>query len=84
MDWSLGDPYAQYPFLRSVLGYKHPWMYYGAMFLDPILRFNWIFYAIYVDDLQHSAILSFLIALSEACRRGMWAIFRVENEHCTK
>lgn len=58
-------------------------MYYVAIFLDPILRFNWIFYAIYGDDLQHSAILSFLIGLSEVFRRGMWTIFRVENEHCT-
>ncbi|KAK8173246.1 EXS family-domain-containing protein [Phyllosticta citrichinensis] len=58
-------------------------MYYVAIFLDPILRFNWIFYAIYGNDLQHSAILSFIIGVSEVFRRGMWTIFRVENEHCT-
>ncbi|KAI9706892.1 MAG: hypothetical protein M1820_004671 [Bogoriella megaspora] len=83
MDWSLGDPYAHYPFLRDVLGYKQIWMYYVAMVLDPILRFNWIFYAIYTEDVQHSAILSFFVALSEVLRRGMWTLFRVENEHCT-
>ena len=53
------------------------------MILDPILRFNWIFYAIYSSELQHSALLSFFVGLSEVCRRGMWTLFRVENEHCT-
>lgn len=53
------------------------------MFLDPIFRFNWIFYIIYTKELQHSAILSFLVGFSEISRRGMWTLFRVENEHCT-
>lgn len=53
------------------------------MVLDPLLRFNWIFYAIYSHDLQHSALLSFAVSLSEVFRRGMWSLFRVENEHCT-
>ena len=79
----LCDPYAEHRFLRDVLGYKRPWVYYLAMILDPILRFNWIFYAIYSDELQHSALLSFFVGFSEVCRRGMWTLFRVENEHCT-
>jgi len=79
----LCNPYAENPFLRDVLGYKRPWVYYLAMFLDPILRFNWIFYMIYTEELQHSAILSFLVGFSEISRRGMWTLFRVENEHCT-
>lgn len=53
------------------------------MVLDPVLRFNWIFYAIFSHDLQHSAILSFFVSFSEVCRRAMWTLFRVENEHCT-
>lgn len=53
------------------------------MILDPILRFNWIFYAIFSDELQHSALLSFFVGFSEVCRRGIWTLFRVENEHCT-
>lgn len=53
------------------------------MILDPILRFNWIFYIIYSQDLQHSALLSFFVSLSEVIRRGIWTLFRVENEHCT-
>lgn len=53
------------------------------MIVDPILRFNWIFYAIFAKELQHSAILSFLVGFTEICRRGIWTLFRVENEHCT-
>ncbi|KAL8898259.1 MAG: hypothetical protein Q9207_006801 [Kuettlingeria erythrocarpa] len=83
MDWSLGNPYAQNPFLREHLGYKRPSAYYTAMALDPILRFNWIFYVIFTNSLQHSALLSFMVSLSEVLRRAMWTLFRVENEHCT-
>lgn len=83
MDWSLLNYFAPYPFLRENLGYNYPSIYYVAMIIDPILRFNWIFYAIYSDDLQHSALLSFFVGFSEVCRRGMWTLFRVENEHCT-
>jgi hypothetical protein len=82
MDWSLCQPDAQKRFLRNVRGYKPTWPYYLAMVVDPILRFNWIFYIIYTHDLQHSSIASFLIAFSEVSRRGMWTLFRVENEHC--
>lgn len=83
MDWSLCNPNAKHPYLRDVLGFRKVWVYYVAMILDPILRFNWIFYAIYTHNIQHSAILSFFVSFSEICRRGMWSIFRVENEHCT-
>lgn len=83
MDWSLLNPYAKKRFLRDTLAYKQTWIYYGAMVLDPILRFNWIFYAIFAHEIQHSAILSFLISFSEVIRRGIWLVFRVENEHCT-
>jgi len=83
MDWSLLDPHAKHKFLRQTLAYKSTWPYYIAMVIDPIIRFNWIFYAIYTADVQHSTIVSFLVGLTEVCRRGMWVIFRVENEHCT-
>lgn len=83
MDWSLGNPYATYPYLRNTLGYRRVWIYYAAMLLDPILRFTWIFYAIFGYETQHSTFVSYLIALAEVMRRGIWANFRVENEHCT-
>ncbi|KAE8151110.1 EXS family-domain-containing protein [Aspergillus avenaceus] len=83
MDWSLGNPYAKHPLLREVLAFRKAWVYYVAMVADVVIRFNWIFYAIFAHDIQHSAVLSFVIGFSEICRRGMWTIFRVENEHCT-
>jgi xenotropic and polytropic retrovirus receptor 1 len=83
MDWSLGNPYAAHPYLRDTLGYRRVWIYYVAMVVDPLLRFTWIFYAIFGHETQHSTLVSFIIALAEVSRRGMWASFRVENEHCT-
>lgn len=83
MDWSLGDPFAANPFLRKTLGYKKVWTYYVAMLIDPMIRFNWVFYTFIPLQIQHSAVTSFLVAFSEILRRGMWTLFRVENEHCT-
>jgi hypothetical protein len=83
MDWSLLQPHANRKYLREVRGFKNPYWYYLAMCIDPILRFNWIFYSIYTHDLQHSTLVSFLVGLSEVTRRGMWTLFRVENEHCS-
>ncbi|KAF7868388.1 hypothetical protein EAF04_004920 [Stromatinia cepivora] len=83
MDWSLLQPGANKPFLRDVRGFKATWWYYAAMIIDPLLRFNWIFYSIYTHNLQHSSSVSFFVGLSEISRRGMWTLFRVENEHCS-
>ncbi|KAI9930049.1 Xenotropic and polytropic retrovirus receptor 1 [Aspergillus wentii] len=83
MDWSLGNPYAKHPLLRDVLAFRRAWVYYVAMVIDVIIRFNWIFYAIFAHDIQHSQVLSFAVSFSEICRRGVWTVFRVENEHCT-
>lgn len=80
----LGDYSAAHPFLRKQLGYKRVSFYYFAMVIDPILRFNWIFYIIFKSNMQHSALLSFSLSLSEIIRRGIWTVIRVENEHCTK
>ncbi|KAJ5317972.1 SPX N-terminal [Penicillium antarcticum] len=83
MDWSLGNPYAKNPMLREVLAFRRVWVYYVAMVLDVVIRFNWIYYAIFIRNIQQSALLSFMVSFSEVCRRGIWSIFRVENEHCT-
>lgn len=82
MDMSLGDVSAKWPLLRKQMLFPHIWWYYGVLILDPILRFNWVFYVIFAGDSQHSTIVSFSVALSEAIRRGIWALFRVENEQC--
>ena len=79
-DWSL-SPRA----LRRTLVYrKHKWWYYAAMVEDTLLRFLWLGYVVFPHDTQaqHSSIISFMIAILEIGRRGIWVIFRVENEHC--
>jgi hypothetical protein len=82
MDFSLGNPYAEHPFLRDRLAYRHVWVYYAAIILDVVLRQQWILYALFQHDLQHAAALSFFVGLAEVLRRGLWSLFRVENEHC--
>ncbi|KAI1098415.1 EXS-domain-containing protein [Jackrogersella minutella] len=82
MDFSFFQPDTRHRFLRDILGLKRRWLYYVIMVIDPILRFSWIFYAIFTHDKQHSTLVSFFVALAEVTRRGMWALFRVENEHC--
>ncbi|KAL7790893.1 EXS domain-containing protein [Trichoderma ceciliae] len=82
MDFSLLQPQSRHTALRDILALKHRWIYYVIMIVDPILRFSWIFYAIFTHDLQHSTIVSFMVSLTEVFRRGMWSLLRVENEHC--
>ncbi|WDK12756.1 EXS family protein [Colletotrichum graminicola] len=82
MDFSLLQPHSRLWLLRDITGLKKRWPYYFIMVTDPILRFSWIFYAIFTHDTQHSSIVSFLVALAEVARRGMWTLLRVENEHC--
>ena len=76
----MGDLSAKHKLLREHLQFKLIWWYYAAMILDPILRFNWIFYVIFANDVQHSTVVSFCVSLSEVNRRGIWTLFRVENE----
>ncbi|KAK0651689.1 EXS family-domain-containing protein [Cercophora newfieldiana] len=82
MDFSLLQPHAPKPFLRDITALKRTWVYYVIGGVDPILRFSWIFYAIFTHNTQHSTIVSFCVAFAEVVRRGMWTILRVENEHC--
>ncbi|ROT38953.1 EXS-domain-containing protein [Sodiomyces alkalinus F11] len=83
MDFSLLQPNAHQPLLRDITALKKRWVYYVIMVVDPVLRFAWIFYAIFAHNRQHSTIVSFLVAFAEAFRRGIWALLRVENEHCS-
>ncbi|PNP84665.1 hypothetical protein FNYG_02294 [Fusarium nygamai] len=82
MDFSLLQPNSTHWCLRDILALKRRWLYYFIMVVDPILRFAWIFYAIFTHNTQHSTIVSFMVAFMEVTRRGMWTLFRVENEHC--
>lgn len=83
MDLSLLQPHSKNRLLRDVLALRQKWPYYVVMIVDPCLRFTWIFYVVFTPDTQHSSLCAFLIAFFEATRRGMWTLFRVENEHCT-
>ncbi|KAH6845532.1 SPX domain-containing protein [Chaetomium sp. MPI-CAGE-AT-0009] len=82
MDFSLLQANARRRYLRDITALRPVWIYYVIMVIDPILRFSWIFYAIFTHDAQHSTIVSFLVSLAEVVRRGMWTLLRVENEHC--
>lgn len=82
MDFSLLQPQSRHTALRDILALKHRWIYYVIMIIDPILRFSWIFYAIFTHDLQHSTVVSFMVSFMEVFRRGIWSLLRVENEHC--
>lgn len=94
MDWSLFQTAHRNPFLRDdlYLAGKKNWktgrystkgkfVYYAAMVWDVIVRFQWIVYAVAPKTIQQSAKTSFILALTEAVRRFVWIIFRVENEH---
>lgn len=83
MDWSLLQVGSKNWLLRDNLFYKMPIYYYVAMVVDVLLRFQWIFYAFFNDQIQQLAATSFLIALAEIFRRIIWVLFRMENEHCT-
>lgn len=83
MDWSLMQITSKNILLRDELAFKSTIPYYTAMVVDPILRCNWVFYAIYANEVQQSAKVSFFVALAELLRRFLWVFFRVENEHCS-
>ena len=82
MDFSLLQAGSRHFLLRDILALKRKWVYYLVMVIDPFLRFAWIFYAIFTHNTQHSTIVSLMASFAEVSRRGMWTIFRVENEHC--
>lgn len=82
MDFSLLQPTPNpHPYLRPILSLKRRWVYYAALFVDPLLRFSWVFYAIFTHDVAHASFVSFLVSMAEVTRRGMWCLLRVENEH---
>lgn len=83
MDWSLGQVQSKHFLLRDHLFYEKPAYYYTAIIMDVILRFQWIFYAFFSNQIQQLAVTSFCIALAEIFRRFIWVFFRLENEHCT-
>ncbi|KAI9482527.1 EXS family-domain-containing protein, partial [Zychaea mexicana] len=78
MDWGLFQPDSQHLFLRDELVFKR-WIYYVSAILDVCLRFSWTLN--FVRMRLNGAILGFILALLEGCRRIQWNVFRLENEH---
>lgn len=83
MDWSLLQSGSKNYLLRDHLIFKRPIYYYTAMVVDVILRFQWIFYACFTNQIEQLAVTSFCIAFAELIRRFLWIFFRIENEHST-
>lgn len=83
MDWSLGQTNSTHFLLRDQLLFGNPIYYYTGIVMNIILRFQWIFYAFFSNQIQQLAVTSFAIAVAEILRRFMWLFFRLENEHCT-
>lgn len=83
MDWSLLQPGSKHFLLRDNLIFKKPIYYYSAIIVDVVLRFQWIFYAFFTNQIQQLAVTSFCVALAECLRRFIWVFFRMENEHTT-
>lgn len=81
MDFSLFQFDSKNFLLRDELAFPSKIPYYAIMVIDPILRFNWIFYAIFWSQIEQSAKVSFFVSLVEVFRRFLWVFFRVENEH---
>ncbi|KAL6453539.1 SYG1 Protein SYG1 [Candida maltosa Xu316] len=83
MDWSLLQSDSKHYLLRDHLFYKKPVYYYVAMVTDVVLRFQWVFYAFFNQQIQQSAVTSYFVALAEIFRRFIWLSIRMENEHAT-
>lgn len=83
MDWSLLQSGSKHKYLRNNLFYKRPGYYYFAIVSDILLRFLWVFYACFNDQIEQLAVTSFCIAFAEIIRRFIWIFFRMENEHAT-
>ncbi|AEO62710.1 uncharacterized protein THITE_40647, partial [Thermothielavioides terrestris NRRL 8126] len=80
MDFSLLQANAHRRLLRDITAIRPVWVYYLIMIVDPILRFSWIFYAIFTHDTQHSTLVSFMVSFAEVVRRGMWTLLRASRD----
>jgi hypothetical protein len=83
MDWGLGNK--EYGYLRKHLMYKKKGYYYGAIVVDFLLRFLWMYQMVPIDFLPNwvnpnSSLYAYyvipLVAIAELCRRFMWAAIR--------
>jgi hypothetical protein len=64
MDWSLFKLHSENFLLRDELGYEHRWIYYCAIVLNFLFRWNWIFAIISRSNPK----VGFFIAFGEVFR----------------
>jgi len=86
VDWNFGRP--QYAFLSDPgkLMFSRRWFYYVSIVVDLFLRFSWLVTLIPPNEdhkfvLFVPAYLGPITMVAEICRRTMWSMFRLENEH---
>nr|XP_016468340.1 PREDICTED: phosphate transporter PHO1 homolog 10-like isoform X5 [Nicotiana tabacum] len=82
MDWGLLQRNSRNFLLRDKLLLPHKSAYYIAMILEVLLRFVWLQLVLSFDmrPLRGKATTSTFACL-EILRRGIWNVFRLENEH---
>ncbi|CAM9832553.1 unnamed protein product [Pylaiella littoralis] len=86
-DWGLGYP--AYGFLRKKRLFSNPSVYYAAVVVDFLLRFNWLYSLIppghnplpFIHSSTLPVVVTTNVIVLEFLRRTMWGFFRVENEH---
>ncbi|KAL6303032.1 EXS-domain-containing protein [Sparassis latifolia] len=80
MDWSLLQPHAKYPLLRSELLYpSYVPLYYMAIVTNVLIRFIWVFYI--PGSGPNYVLRTFIAGSLESFRRWQWNFIRLENEH---
>jgi len=87
VDWGLGR--CQHRMLRDRLMFPRKIYYYAAIIVDFVLRFTWTLTLVssgYLTSLTNPKILIPLgpnvpANFLELCRRTMWCILKIENEH---
>lgn len=70
------------PSLRPVRAFQSKWVYIVLPILNVVLRCTWVFLILFIGNDQKPGLVTFLVALGEVTRRGIWSALRVENEHC--
>eukprot|EP01105_Mastigella_eilhardi_P018861 TRINITY_DN43_c0_g2_i1.p1 TRINITY_DN43_c0_g2~~TRINITY_DN43_c0_g2_i1.p1 ORF type:complete len:584 (+),score=143.95 TRINITY_DN43_c0_g2_i1:866-2617(+) len=85
-DWGLARNWCKKPLLlRTTLLFKRRWVYYIVVFADFAMRMMWTLTisptTLGIGSPIQNEILTSVVACLEILRRGVWNVYRVENEH---
>eukprot|EP01105_Mastigella_eilhardi_P018854 TRINITY_DN43_c0_g1_i1.p1 TRINITY_DN43_c0_g1~~TRINITY_DN43_c0_g1_i1.p1 ORF type:complete len:815 (+),score=147.70 TRINITY_DN43_c0_g1_i1:34-2478(+) len=85
-DWGMMRNFRRKPFLlRDTLMFRRQWVYYIVMLVNLLMRLGWVFTisptTIGFFSPFQKEVLGSVLACIEIMRRGMWNVYRVENEH---